>query len=73
MSPPEPQTPPAKVRGVLRGLGEVAEFLRESAVAVFELVIGRWPQPFGSGPRKPKAPNEGKGPLEKIAPYPLDD
>ncbi len=77
MSAPDPESPPAKVRGFFRGLGEVAEFLRESAMAVFEVVTGKWPQPFGSGPRKPKLepkpPNEGMGPIQKIAPFPTDD
>jgi hypothetical protein len=73
MSPPETETPPAKVRGFLRGLGEVAEFLRESAIAVFEVALGRWPKPYGGSPRKPKAPNKGMGPIEKIAPFPTDD
>jgi hypothetical protein len=73
MSPPETRSPPTKVRGFLHGVGEVAEFLRESAVAVFEVVLGKWPQPYGQGVRKPKAPNKGRGPIAKIAPFPTDD
>jgi hypothetical protein len=73
MSLPDPETPPIKVRGFFRGVGELAEFLREAAVAVFEVAIGKWPQPFGSGGRKPKAPNQGMGPIERISPFPTDD
>jgi hypothetical protein len=72
-APAAPESPPAKVRGFFRGLGEVAEFLRESLVAVFEVLTGKWPQPFGSTPRKPKPPNQGMSPIKKIAPYPTDD
>jgi hypothetical protein len=61
------------MRGFFRGLGEVAEFLREGALAVLEVALGRWPRPFGAPPRKPKAPNQGMGPLKKIAPFPTDD
>jgi hypothetical protein len=73
MSPPEPQSPPTKVRGFLHGLGEVAEFLREAAVAVFEVAIGKWPQPFGARERKPKAPDQGMSPIQKISSFPADD
>lgn len=68
------QSPPRRpIRNFFRGVGEIAEFTRESALALFEVAIGRWPQPFGARPRPPKAPNQGKGPLEKIAPFPVDD
>jgi hypothetical protein len=73
MSPSDPTPPPAKVRRFFRGLGEVAEFLREGALAVFEVALGKWPQPVGTRPGKPKAPDQGMGPLEKIAPFPTDD
>lgn len=41
------ETPPSKVLGFFRGLGELAEFAKESGLAVLELAFGRWPQPFG--------------------------
>ena len=73
MPPTDPTPPTAKVRGFFRGLGEVGEFLREGAVAVIEVAIGRSPQPFAERRKKPKAPDEGAGLLKKIAPYPTED
>ena len=73
MSQPTPNPPASPLRGFLQGVGNIAEFARESAVALIEVAIGRWPQPFGEGRRRPKAPNEGLGPIEKIAPFPTDD
>lgn len=73
MSATDPKTAPAKIRGFFRGLREVAEFLKESVIAVTEVVIGRWPQPFGAPRRKPKPPNQGMGPIEKVAPFPTED
>ena len=51
MSHRDSETPPSKVVGFFRGLGELTEFLRESALAVLELAVGRWPQPFGDRAR----------------------
>ena len=73
MSHRNSETPPSKVPGFFRGLGEIAEFLRESALAVLEVAIGRWPQPFGEPRPKPKAPDQGVGPIKKIAPFPTED
>jgi hypothetical protein len=73
MSQPSPRPRPHPIRNVLRGLGNIIEFLRESALAVVELVIGRWPQPFGELRKKPTPPNQGLGPIEKIAPFPTED
>ena len=47
MSHRDSETPPSKVVGFFRGLGELTEFLRESALAVLEVAVGRWPQPYG--------------------------
>jgi hypothetical protein len=51
MSHRDSETPPSKVLGFFRGVGEITEFLRESALAVLEVAIGRWPQPFADRPR----------------------
>jgi hypothetical protein len=51
MSRRDSATPPSKVLGFFRGLGELTEFFRESALAVLEVAIGRWPLPFGDRPR----------------------
>ena len=51
MSHPDSKTPPSKVLGFFRGLGELTEFLRESALAVLEVAVGRWPQPYGDRAR----------------------
>ena len=72
MSPVDDDKPVTKVRGFFHGIGEVGAFIGECAVAVFELCVGKWPQPAGAR-RKPKPPNEGMSPVEKIAPYPADD
>jgi len=69
--PPRVQRP-HPVRNFFQGLGNVAEFLRESALALIEVAVGRWPKPF-SERRRPKAPDQGLGPIEKIAPFPTDD
>ncbi len=45
------EKPRSKVRGFFRGLGELTEFLRESALAVLEVAVGRWPEPFAERPR----------------------
>ena len=47
MSHRDSETPPSKVLGFFRGLGELTEFLKESGLAVLEVAVGRWPQPFG--------------------------
>lgn len=51
MSQRDSETPPSKVLGFFRGLGEITEFLRESALAVLEVAVGRWPQPSGDRAR----------------------
>jgi hypothetical protein len=73
MPKPQTETGPAKVPGFFRGLCEVAEFLRESTVAVLEVVTGKWPKPEGPVSREPRAPNQGMSPIKKIAPFPSDD
>ncbi len=73
MSPPKTQHTPTKVRGLLRGLGEVAEFLREVTVAGCEVLIGKWPRPLGQRSRQLKTPSQEIGPVEQIAPFPIDD
>jgi len=73
MSQPTPKPPASPLRGFWMGLGNIAEFVRESAVALIEVALGRWPQPFGERRRRPKAPDKGLGPIEKIAPFPTDD
>ena len=50
MSHRDSETPPSKGLGFFRGLGELTEFLKESALAVLEVASGRWPQPFGDRP-----------------------
>jgi hypothetical protein len=73
MSPPDPNTtPPKGLRAVFRGLGEVAAFLGEGALAVFEVVTGRWPTAYNLRRRAAKPPKEG-GLIKKIAPYPTED
>jgi hypothetical protein len=47
MSRRNPATPPSKVLGFFRGLGELTAFSREGALAVLEVAIGRWPLPVG--------------------------
>ena len=42
-----PETPRSHGLSFFRGLGELAEFLKESALAVLEVAIGRWPKPYG--------------------------
>lgn len=73
MSPRDRDVFPSKIRGFLRGLGELAEFLRESGLAVVEVAISRWPQPFGAMRRKRKASGKGPRLIEKIAPFPTED
>jgi hypothetical protein len=73
MSRTPPHQPRRPIRGFLRGLGNVADFLKESALAMFELASGRWPQPAREPRRDAKAPNEGMGPIEKILPFPSDE
>ena len=73
MSQTTPRPPSHPIRNFFRGVGNITEFLRESALALIEVVIGRWPQPFGARRRPPKAPDEGLGPVEKVAPFPIDD
>lgn len=73
MSPPDTQLTPTKTRGLLRGLGEVAEFLREVTVAAYEVLTGKWPKPFGISSRQLKTPSDGIGPVERITPFPIDD
>lgn len=46
MSHRDSETPPSKVLGFFRGIGELTEFLRESGLAVLEVAVGRWPEPF---------------------------
>ena len=62
-----------QLRGVWRGLGELAEFLRESARAMIDVAIGRWPQPFGEMRRKRTAMSPVQDLIKKITPYPVDD
>lgn len=73
MFPPKGAAPITRIRVFFRGLGEVGAFVWECTVAVFEICIGRWPQPEGARRRRPKAPNEGMGPVEKIAPFPTQE
>jgi hypothetical protein len=73
MPPPEPRTFSAKVRDILRGLGELGEVLKEGTVALIEVAIGRWPKPFAAPSEEPKAPNEGMGPIKKLAAFPAED
>lgn len=73
MSPAKAKGPSTKVRSFIRGVGEVGAFVRECAVAVFEICLGRWPQPVGARRRKPEPPDEGLGPIEKVAPFPSQD
>jgi hypothetical protein len=73
MSQPSPRRPAHPIRNFFRGLGEITEFLRESALALIEVAIGRWPKPFGEPRRRPRAPDQGLGPIGKSAPFPVDD
>ena len=73
MNPRNPQTPPPTRPGFFRGLGEFAEFVRESAFALIEVAVGRWPQPFGEMRRTPRAAGQDKGLIKQIAPYPTED
>ena len=43
--------PPSRIRGFFRGLGELAQFLKASALAVLEVAFGRWPRAFGARSR----------------------
>jgi hypothetical protein len=52
------------LRRIWRGLGEVALFFAEAAVAVFEVFFR--PKPGRSRRRKPR-------PVEKAAPFPVND
>ena len=51
MSHGHPETPQPVGLGFFRGLGELAEFVKESAFAVLEVAFGRWPQPYGDRSR----------------------
>jgi hypothetical protein len=73
MSQLHPERPRTPLGEFFRGAGEVAAFIGEGALAVFELCIGKWPQPAGGRRRKPKPPTEGMGPVEKISPFPTQD
>jgi hypothetical protein len=57
MSQRDSETPPSKVLGFFRGLGELTEFLKESALAVLEVAVGRWPQPYGDRARAKRDEN----------------
>lgn len=73
MSQPSPRESTHPIRAFFRGLGNIGEFLRESALALMEVAIGRWPQPFGELRPRPKAQDRGLGPIDKIAPFPVDE
>lgn len=65
--------PTHPIRDFFQGLGNVAEFLKESTLALIELATGRWPQPFGARRRRPEAPTQGMGPIDRISPFPVDE
>jgi hypothetical protein len=67
------QPAPHPIRNFFTGLRNIADFVGESALALIKVAMGRWPRPFGEAGRKPNAPNQGLGPIEKIAPFPVDD
>lgn len=73
MSRSSPSQPSHPVRSFIRGVGNIGEFVREAAVALVEVAIGRGAKPFGTQRRAPKAPHDGLGPIEKIVPFPIDD
>lgn len=54
------------IRGFWRGLGEVAMFFGEGVLAVLEFLTGRPPRPPRPRGRKPH-------PVEKTAPFPIND
>lgn len=60
-------------RSIVRGLREIGVFVGECAAAVLELCLGQWPSTRGPRRRKPTAPDDGMGPLEKSSSYPLED
>ena len=70
MSAPEPLSPLARIRGFFHGLAEVAEFLRESTVAILEVALGNWPRPYGPDTPKLEAPNYRAHPIERTGHIP---
>jgi hypothetical protein len=73
MTEPSPRQPSHPIRAFFSGLRNVAEFVGEAVLAVIRVVTGRWPQTTVEARRRPKPPNQGLGPIEKIAPFPTDD
>ncbi len=68
----EPTMRPHPIRNFLKGIGNIIEFLREGVVAIAEVAIGRWPSPSSERRRAKPSPKD-LGPVEKIAPFPIDD
>lgn len=64
---------PRPIRNVFAGLRNIADFVGESALALIRVATGRWPRPPREARRKPGAPNQGVGPIDRIAPFPVDD
>ena len=73
MSQPEETPQTGKVRAWFHGLGEVLAFFWTGARAVGSLMLGRWPTAESRRRPPAKPPNEGKGLIERIAPFPADD
>jgi hypothetical protein len=61
------------IRNFFTGLRNIADFVGESVLALIKVATGRWPRAFGEVRRKPSAPDQGRGPIERIAPFPVDD
>jgi hypothetical protein len=72
MSAPDPTASRPKA-GFLRGQGGVGAVLKSTALAAIKVAVGQRSRALDAPDKKPRAPDRGKGLIEKIAPYPMDD